>query len=80
MNRKDFLKTTGLFGASTLATGCAVAGNAVTGKQKEGSHTSFNLADIPIFCGHEHWGSFNAIGSSPTGFNADKKPGALPER
>ena len=75
MNRKDFFLKTGLFGAASL-----VSGSTAIGQQKERNNTIFDLSDIPIFCGHEHWGSIFSIGQSPAGFNADVKPGALPIR
>jgi len=37
------------------------------------------LATIPNFCTHEHWGSISSIGSTPGMFNADTIAGAKPE-
>jgi hypothetical protein len=39
-----------------------------------------NLADQPIFCAHEHWGSIDSIGMAPESFRADTEAGALPAR
>lgn len=38
------------------------------------------LADIPNFCSHEHWGSISAIGHAAEGFKADVVAGASPNR
>lgn len=38
------------------------------------------LADIPVFCAHEHWGSIDPIGMLPEGFRGDVAPDALPTR
>ncbi len=76
MDRKKFLGTTTAFlGASALA-----PGSIALGQKKDENQTSFDLSDIPIFCGHEHWGSIFAIGYSSTGFLADVVPGIMPER
>ncbi len=37
------------------------------------------LANIPNFCTHEHWGSIFSIGHAPGMFNADTFAGAKPE-
>lgn len=38
------------------------------------------LADIPIFCAHEHWGSIDAIGTIHEGYRADVEAGSAPLR
>jgi len=76
MDRKKFLgTTTAILGASALA-----PTSVALGQKKSENQTSFDLSDIPIFCGHEHWGSIFAIGYSSTGFLADVVPGIMPER
>lgn len=39
---------------------------------------NLQFSDLPNFCGHEHWGSIDSIGTTPEGFRADVEPGALP--
>lgn len=39
-----------------------------------------NFDDIPVFCAHEHWGSFAAYGVTTEGFRADVECGAAPTR
>ncbi len=73
MDRKEFLNTGVFFGAAALVPGCVPG-------QKEGAAepTLDEIADIPICCTHEHWGSIFNIGYRPEGFVADLIPGAMP--
>ena len=73
MHRKEFLSTGVILGAAAIAPGCS---SQQSGKTSEG--ISNDLADIPICCSHEHWGSILNIGYRPEGFVADLMPGALP--
>ena len=41
---------------------------------------ALDLSDIPIFCGHEHWGSVGVIGFESGEFRADMVPGAEVQR
>jgi len=75
MDRKEFLSTGAILGTMTLAPGCT-QGN----QKKKITDKEDILMDIPNFCSHEHWGSIFSIGQFPGGFNADLRPGALPER
>jgi len=46
----------------------------------EGKYMRLNFDDIPVFCAHEHWGSFAAYGITKEGFRADTECGAAPSR
>ena len=74
MDRKEFLSTGAIFGAATLIPGC-------TPGQKKGAEEPIlnDIADIPICCSHEHWGSIFNIGYRPEGFVADLVPGTMPQ-
>jgi len=43
-------------------------------------YVGVDVDSLPNFCGHEHWGSFAAIGMAPEGYRADVEPGAAPTR
>ena len=75
MDRKEFIGTSVLAGASALAAGCTV-------KDKKSVKTALPLAfeDIPNFCSHEHWGSITPIGRLDNGFRSDFEAGAMPTR
>lgn len=86
MNRKEFLSTSAIFGAATLVTGYASTGKNIIQKStptlsKTPLPVPDDVADIPNFCSHEHWGSVDSIGYiHPDGWIGDLKPGALPRR
>ncbi|MBI3117265.1 MAG: amidohydrolase family protein [Candidatus Hydrogenedentes bacterium] len=67
-----------------LAAAGAAAGTLAVAEKAAAKRTStpgeLPFADLPNFCAHEHWGSFDAIGHLPEGFRADVEPGALPKR
>jgi len=44
------------------------------------SGAALDLAGLPNFCSHEHWGSIDSIGVVPEGFRADVERGATPRR
>lgn len=39
-----------------------------------------DLSDIPVYCGHEHWGSLSSFGFEAEGFRPDCIAGAVPQR
>lgn len=75
MDRKEFLSTGAILGAMTIAPGGKIASQIKDDPMEENLYL-----DIPVFCSHEHWGSISSIGQFPGGFNADLRPGALPQR
>jgi predicted TIM-barrel fold metal-dependent hydrolase len=74
MDRKEFFHTGLLLGAAGLT-----AGSCNPLKKSTVQGPDF-ISDIPIYCGHEHWGSLFNIGFEESGYVADLKPGALPTR
>ncbi len=75
MDRKEFLNTGIIFGAAAISKGCTPLV-----KDELPVPVPDYLAEIPISCSHEHWGSLTPIGFVDAGFVADLKPGALPDR
>jgi hypothetical protein len=75
MDRKEFLSTGALIGAISFA-----PGGRVISQEKDGPGEDALYMEIPVFCSHEHWGSISSLGQFPGGFNADLRPGMLPER
>lgn len=61
-----------------LATGAAAMAGATWMSAADAEHLP--LHELPNFCAHEHWGSFDAIGPATGGFRADAIPGATPTR
>lgn len=71
MDRRNFLSIVpGLYPAALLVP----MANAGRGPLK----IPDELASIPNFCTHEHWGSISSIGHAPGMFNADMMAGTLP--
>ena len=66
--------------AAGAAAGMAAAGEPQAAPAPPPAEMAPELADIPNFCGHEHWGSIMALGTVDEGFRADVLAGALPSR
>ena len=80
IGRRGFLLSTGtaaLGGACLAQTATAGDRAAPAGRTDQ---AVWDLAGIPNFCGHEHWGSIGSIGRSGGGFRADAEQGATPSR
>ncbi|MBE0655805.1 MAG: amidohydrolase family protein, partial [Bacteroidales bacterium] len=75
MDRKKFIGTSMLFGATAFAPGYTNPG-----KNPEKKFGLSAIEEIPNFCAHEHWGSITPIGFTSGGFLADLGAGALPTR
>lgn len=87
--RREFLLASGAgIVAATTAGGCtrprdaATPGGASAERRRAdgGSSRVPDLATIPNFCAHEHWGSIASIGMAAEGFRADVEAGATPGR
>ncbi len=80
IGRRGFLLSTGTaaLGGACLAQ-TATAGDRAAPAGRPGQAV-WDLAGIPNFCGHEHWGSIGSIGRSGGGFRADAEQGATPSR
>ena len=76
MDRKEFIGTSVLAGASALAAGCTVRER----KKAVSAAAPSGFEDIPNYCSHEHWGSISPIGRSDYGYISDVRAGAVPER
>jgi len=80
VGRRDFMRQAAAGAAAGTAVSIAAA--EARSDEKIASHPAVTLdfADIPNFCGHEHWGSIFALGTVEEGFRADVLQGALPTR
>lgn len=78
--RRTFLGCT----AASLASGTGLHGAALmTPAQTQAAMENLPMTDIarlPNYCSHEHWGSNAAIGMTPEGYRNDTEAGAVPRR
>jgi predicted TIM-barrel fold metal-dependent hydrolase len=92
LNRREFFSNSGLMLGGMFIPYSGLQGNSsfllqnenpVNGTNGEGFwHDEFDIASIPNFCSHEHWGSIESIGlaSEQGGFRCDTTAGAQPIR
>jgi hypothetical protein len=89
LSRRAFMKKT--TGATTMAGSAGLAGGAAAVNRTPGStslehdpdlysgeNTISLTHDLPMYCGHEHWGAIYSLGQFKGGFIADIVQGALP--
>ena len=85
VGRRDFMRRAAAGAAAGAAVSVLAAAEEVPAGKKpsvgaEPQPAVLDLSEIPNFCGHEHWGSIQALGTVDEGFRADVLAGALPTR
>ena len=85
LSRRGFLATasTAAAGFGSVRISCAERASASSSSEtasEKSNSLALDLATVPNFCSHEHWGSFDSIGTFPGGFRADIVQGATPTR
>lgn len=84
LDRRRLLRLGGTLACAALSGGCAARGERIPAaadhSQREATTPMLDLAELPNYCAHEHWGSLFSLGTFPGGFNADLIQGKRPER